>query len=183
VGPNLVGVLSLYSAEQDFFSEEHERLVEAVARQVAPAAARAIDYVGADLSKQRRAVDSPESSVEVIDLLPEKTCLALIERRPTSAALEGEGLQSVIEALAITLDSKDLVFKRGSTQVAVLSQAKDVAAFQRAISAALHAHEETRFALASVPDGGRSVEQLLATADLLLRHEAKDTSSPRPSIH
>ncbi len=182
-GTNLIGVLSLYSGEQDFFTDEHERLIEAVARQVAPAIARALENADQDVSAHKRATDASDASVEVGDLLPDKTLLALIERRGKTEAAETEGMQSVIDALAANLDPKDLVFRRGSTQVAILSRGKDIAAFQRAISAALHASERTRFALASVPDGGRSVEQLLATADLMLRHESNDSNVTRHSIH
>jgi putative nucleotidyltransferase with HDIG domain len=39
-GDDLVGVLSLYSSEQVGFSDEHKRVVEAVARQIAPALAQ-----------------------------------------------------------------------------------------------------------------------------------------------
>jgi GAF domain-containing protein len=183
VGANLVGVLSLYSGEQDFFSEEHERLIEAVARQVAPAFARAVENADLSLSSHQRASDTSEASVEVIDLLPDKTVLALIERRGTTEAAETEGMQSIFDALATNLDPKDLVFRRGSTQIAILSRGRDIAAFKRALSAALHASERTRFVLASVPEGGRSVEQLLATADLLLRHDSTDSNSTRHSIH
>ncbi len=183
VGPNLVGVLTLYSEQEDFFSEDHERLLEAVARQVAPAIARTVENADQDLSNQRRRVDFSEASLEVGDFLPEKTCLALIERRSTSASIETEEMQSVIDALATNLDAKDLVFQRGNTQVAVLSRAEDIAAFQRAITAALHGSDRTHFVLASVPDGGRSVDQLLATADSLLRRDSKDPISTRHSIH
>ena len=183
VGANLIGVLSLYSSEQDFFSEEHERLIEAVSRQVAPAIARALENGEHDGSGQKRIGDATANSAEVVDLLPDKTLLALVERRATSGTVGVEEMQSVIDALATNLDAKDLVFRRGTTQVAILSQARDIAAFQRAIATALHTSERTRFALASVPDGGRSVEQLLATADLLLRREAQDSSSARQSIH
>src|SRR5215203_113942 len=37
VGNTLVGVLTLYSTSRDAFSEEHQRIAEIVARQVAPA--------------------------------------------------------------------------------------------------------------------------------------------------
>lgn len=183
VGSNLIGVLSLYSSEQDFFSEEHERLIEAVARQVGPAIARAVETADQEVPHQKRPIESVDTSIEVIDLLPDKTCLALIERRATSQGHELEDMQAVIDALATNLDPKDLVFKRGSTQVAILSEGKDLASFRRAISAAMHASDRARFALTSVPDGGRSVEQLLATADLLLRHDSKDSNSTRHSIH
>jgi len=183
VGANLVGVLSLYSEQPDFFTEEHERLIEAVSRQVAPAIARALENDDTDLSHQRRSVDLPDPSMEVLDLLPDKTCLALIERRTTNQSLTNEEMQSVIDAVATHLDPKDLVFRRGSTQVAILSEGKDVAAFRRAISGALHANERVRFALTSVPDGGQSVEQLLATADRMLRHDPHDTNSVRHSVH
>jgi putative nucleotidyltransferase with HDIG domain len=39
VGKTLVGVLSLYSSNKDAYSEDHERIIEIVARQVAPAIA------------------------------------------------------------------------------------------------------------------------------------------------
>lgn len=180
VGPNLVGVLTLYSEQQDFFSEEHERLLEAVARQVAPAISRALE--SGDYMTRRAAVEAPEASVEVPDL-PDNTCLALIEQRTSDSKGDEPEMESVVEALAKHLDSRDLVFRRGNNQVAVLSEGKDLSAFRRAIAAALRVSESTEFALTTVPDGGRSVEQLLATADRMLRREPKDPNTGRHSIH
>lgn len=181
VGANLIGVISLYSVQQDSFSEEHERLFEAVARQVGPAVARSLESRDQQPSHRRASMESSDSSNELV--LPDETCLALIEHRSAEHLVNPEEFESIVEALGTHLGPRDFVFRRGSGQVGVLSEDRDVGAFRRRISAALRVNDQTQFALTTVPAGGRSIEQLLATADRLLRREPKDPPAPRHSVH
>jgi GAF domain-containing protein len=48
-GDKLVGVLSLYAKGSDAFTEDHQRLVEIVARQVSPVLQRSMDYATSSL--------------------------------------------------------------------------------------------------------------------------------------
>ena len=181
LGSKLVGVLTLYSAEQDFFTEDHERLIEATARQVGPALSRALEDED-ETTGYKRSTISHEGSVEVIDRLPDNTFLVLIERSVPSQALERAEMQSIVDALA-HLQAKDLVFRRGTNQLAIMCESTDISAVRLAVSEALAADHNTKFAVTSVPDGGRSVDQLLATADGLLAKESDGGSAGRHSVH
>jgi putative nucleotidyltransferase with HDIG domain len=182
LGSDLVGVLTLYSTQQDFFTEEHERLIEATARQVGPALSRALEHED-ETTGYRRSTVSHEGSVEVIDRLPDNTCLVLIERSAPSQALEPSEMQTIVDALAAHLQAKDLVFRRGTNQLAIMCEGRDISAIRLAVSEALSADYNTKFAVTSVPDGGRSVDQLLATADGLLAKESDRGSAGRHSVH
>jgi GGDEF domain-containing protein len=101
----------------------------------------------------------------------------------TGHILEVEQLQIVADALSAHLQPTDMVFRRGTNQLAVLCEGTDLSTVRRAVSEALASHRQTKFALTSVPEGGRSVEQLLATADELLAEGNDHRSSERHSVH
>ena len=182
-GPSLVGVLTLYSAHQDFFSEEHERLIEAVARQVGPAVSRVLQQSGDSAAQLKRSFAPHEGSDDVVDLLPEDTCLALIESGARGQEFDAGEMQTIVDAVSKHLQPKDLVFRRGINQLAILSEGTDVPALQRAVSTALGSDRKAKFALTRVPEGGRSVDQLLATADRLLAEESRRRGDEGHSVH
>ena len=181
-GAALVGVLTLYSTESQFFSEEHERLLEVFARQIGPAVNRVSGQADDLISIGKRSAASGESAT-ASDSLPDNTCLALIERSGTNRPVEPAELQVIVDALSATLNPKGMVFRRGANQLAILCEGTDIPAVRRAVSSALAGDRQAKFALTSVPDGGRSVEQLLATADGLLAQEGDGRSAERHSVH
>lgn len=182
VDSKLVGVLTLYSAHYDFFSEEHERLIEAVARQVGPAVSRAMEQVEDAATPPRRSSAAAEGSAEVFDLLPENTCLALIESNAPGQDPDDRRMQVMADALTHHLQPRNLIFRRGVDQLAILCDKTEVLGLRRIVSDALGGRI-AKFALTSVPEGGRSVEQLLATADRLLEEETDRAGDKGPLIH
>jgi len=176
-GKELVGVISLYSAQYNSFSEEHERLLETVARQTSPSIRRALEQK--DDAAPKRGVNAPDKSVEVIDVLPDDTCLALIALN--EQFIEAPKLQGIVDQLADHLQPYDLVFRRGTHQLAILCKGVDIPEIRRAVRAILDIDHRVKFAFTSVPSDGRSIDQLLAAADALLAH--KDPGTSKHSVH
>ncbi len=177
MGKDLVGVLSLYSAQVNSFSEEHERLLEAVARQTAPSVRRTLDHK--DESVTKRGISQTERDIEVIDVLPDNTCLVLIALN--EHAIEPGQLQGIVDRLTEHLQPYDLVFRRGTHQLAILCKGVDIPEIRRAVGSVLAVDHKVQFALTSVPDDGSSIDQLLAAADALLGH--KEPGTGKHSVH
>jgi putative nucleotidyltransferase with HDIG domain len=178
ISKNLVGVLTIYSTDQNFFSEEHERLLEAVARQVAPAVNRAMGQATAEISERRGT--SSEYQHDPLDRLPDRTCLALIETGEKLPAFAAGQLQAIAEALSGNVRPNDVVFRRGPRQVAILGSGLEEATVTRAISE-VSSIQDVKVALATTPKDGRSLEQLLASADQFLLDQGRGPSGR--SIH
>lgn len=181
VDANLVGVLTIYSTDTNFFSEDHERLIEAAARQVAPAVRRAIQ-LNNDGTLERRYGPLTENQSALPDRLPDRTCVALIETNEQDPAVTPQQLEAIAVALDQAKKPSDVVFRRGLRQIAILSTGVDEATVTRAIARALGPSPKIRFAVAMAPKDGHSLEQLLACADDLLRTYGNSTH-PRSSIH
>ncbi len=177
IGKELVGVISLYSAQNNSFSEEHERILEAVGRQTAPSIRRALDHK--DDSAPKRGVSLTDAGIEVIDVLPDNTCLALIVLNEQFT--EAAKLQGLVHQLADHLQAYDLKFRRGTHQLAILCEGVDIPEIRRVVRGILDIDEKVKFAFTSVPGDGRSVDQLLAAADALLAH--KDPGPSKQSVH
>lgn len=176
---DMVGVLTLYSTEHEFFSEEHERLLEAVSRQVAAAVSRAMEQRDDDgAAVHRRQAPGYDRGMESVDSLPDDTCLALIGNR-SGLALDAGQAQSIVDALR----PRDLVFRRGSNQLAILSEGNDIPSLRRIVLAALGADQAPKFVITSVPAGGRSFDQLLATADRLMEDDVRQQEPGPRSVH
>jgi putative nucleotidyltransferase with HDIG domain len=176
----LAGVLTIYSAHADFFSEEHERLFEAVARQVASAVTRAMaSHV------EPMAPGAPTNSQnEVTDRLPDRTCVVLIETAEhMQHSLVANELQSIAAALNDGASTNDVVFRRGARQLAILCNRLDEAAISRIIGRATAGTPGVRFAVATTPRDGQSIDQLLASADQHLRQHADRLDPGSRSIH
>jgi putative methionine-R-sulfoxide reductase with GAF domain len=133
-GSKLVGVLTLYSANYESFSKENERLIEAVARQLAPAIGRALEQEDDGSTSARRPINSQEGQVEVLDLLPNNTCLALIELSGSKRSYESGRMQAFVSSIAEYLQPEDLVFRNGVNRLAILCKAGNIPALQVAVS-------------------------------------------------
>jgi putative methionine-R-sulfoxide reductase with GAF domain len=181
VSKDLTGVLTIYSKDQNFFSEEHERLLEAVARQVAPAVSRAVGQSsGAAIEKRTGHLENQHDG---LDRLPDRTSLALIETREKVPAFATGQLQAIAEALSGTVTQKDVVFRRGPRQLAVLCSGLDDTAITRTIAEVVSSMQDVMVVLATTPKDGRSLEQLLASADQLLLEQPGSGPNERRSIH
>ncbi len=178
---NLVGVLTIYSTQPNSFSEEHERLVEAVARQIAPAVSRAMEQSDA-ATLERRAASSSDVG-DVLDQLPDRTSLALIETSDNAPSLATAPLQQIVAALNKDARPNDVVFRRGVRQVALLCSGLEEVAVTRMVARAISSTPDAKIAIATTPKDGQSLDQLLATADHLLRQQSDRTEPERRSIH
>lgn len=165
---DLVGVLSLYSATADFFTDEHERLLEAVAMQVAPALQRSTESPEVGPTPTERLKNGPGETGEGAERLPEGTCLALIDLSTRAGELILR-LEEVAGILSEHLRSKDLIFRRGRNQIVVLGDRLDESSTRRLISQTLSSSPGLKFAIVRTPIDGHTVEQLLNTADRRLR--------------
>jgi len=175
----LAGVLTIYSAHADFFSEEHERILEAVARQVAPAVKRGIESTNPSLEVRVTNTEGLHSSSG--DSLPAGTCLILFE---TDSSEHGvDRLAAVANTLGGNIRPTDLVFRRGSRQLAVLSNQMEHLNAKRLISQAVESISGVKATLAVSPGDGTSVDQLLGSADRSLRDRSAAGDPGRHSIH
>lgn len=198
VGHSLIGVLSLYSTARDAFTEEHQRIAEIVARQVAPVIQQAAE-------SQRSRVATFQDKVTGLPHLDQFRDLAAAQiadastHRPVSVLLiaatcpedswnrrvdDGrEDVQSrVVSAARRSLRAADILFRyRSDELVALLLQTNDITARTIAarIGEAIRAEQQTTehkpflfsVGVASAPRDGGSVEELLEFA-LYQRHRS-----------
>jgi GGDEF domain-containing protein len=104
----------------------------------------------------------------------------LIETREELPAFAAGQLQAIAEALSGNVRPNDVVFRRGPRQVAILGSGLEEATVTRAISE-VSSIQDVKVALATTPKDGRSLEQLLASADQLLLDQGRGPSGR--SIH
>ena len=179
---NLVGVLTIYSIHPNFFSEEHERVIEAVAREVAPAVARAMPKQPGAAAKSSPG-PTQISNREPFGRLPEGTCLALIELEGDAQGSGEDRAHQLLMLLTSQLQQKDFVFRRGSHQVLILSEGSEKRSLTSSISAALAGRFTARIAVARTPEDGRDLGQLVDAADGLLGRSDPPNSTSRSQIH
>ena len=173
----LAGVLTIYSAQANFFSEEHERIIEAVARQVAPAVNRAESTNTPD----GRIAHTEGLHSSSGDSLPAGTCLILFETDSSEHGMDR--LAAVANNLGRSIRPTDLVFRRGNRQLAVLSNQMERLSAARLMSQAVESISGVKATVAISPGDGTSVDQLLGSADRNLRDRSGSGDSGRHSIH
>ena len=159
----LVGVLTLYASSADFFTEEHQRLVEAAASQVAPAVERVLQ-LKRDSALPIAATNNSDVGVDAQGRLPENTCLALIDLHPQAT----ESIGRIAAKVRDHVHSADVIFRRGRTQLAVLFENREKSAVRQLMAQSLGQERNLRFVVAAAPQDGRTLEQVLTAADRLL---------------
>jgi putative nucleotidyltransferase with HDIG domain len=210
VEDNLAGVLTLYSTASNAFTEEHQRLLEAIARQVAgilfraeerllstsPARDQLAGLPTAESLRQLLEGPAPQpTSVLVIQL----TALATIKRQGGVQAAD-EALSSVITAARRSLRPIDLVFRGERDELVVLMlQTDKVTAGLVGTSIADTVSEMRRqggnkvlpdisVATTSVPDDGSTLTEVI---DLAVGHlpnrgsqqQGREPGPARRSVH
>lgn len=177
VGSDLVGVLSIYSGADQSFSEEHQRILEAAASQLATALHRAPTVSGqagassSSVHSQRDAATKPKVS----DGLTDATCVAVIK---VGSMGDQPRLEDFADLVREHLRPHDLVFKRGEELILLLQMPKreaDEALLRivnhlRVTDSSLKVH----YTLASAPEDGASLDELLSRGD-----KSKDASGAR----
>lgn len=135
-GDKLVGVLSLYAKASEAFTEDHQRLVEIVARQVSPVLQRSVDYANSSLRAFRdpltglpnlQHLRQLASEQDQLSDLPTPTSLIYLDindlKRINVAQGRGVGdqaLRQVVQHLRTNLRAADVLFRLESDEFAVL---------------------------------------------------------------
>jgi diguanylate cyclase (GGDEF)-like protein/putative nucleotidyltransferase with HDIG domain len=204
VGDELIGVLSLYSTNPNAFSEDHRRIIEAVARQVSPTVRHALDFERhrsahfrdrltglPNLHHLEELVASQLSSMSDVSLV-----IVTLRSYSRIAQLAGlvtadRALEVVAAALRRCLRGGDLLFRSGVAEFLVLLTQTDVESAQL-VSARISglvsgvvppaglddSSWELTMGLSTAPLDGLTVEALVETAR---RRERIITDGPQPS--
>ena len=210
VGDSLIGVLSLYSSGHEAFSDDHQRIVEVIARQVSPAFQQALT-----LDRSRRPVMDPGlSSLEQLELIASSQVIT--EDAPMSLILIDVGglgelntrygrevaddaLSHVVKCIRRHVRPADALFRYQNDQLLVIqfqTDARLAAAMAERIRQAVEtesvdARAKTRLRLAvgvsTMPEDGQSIEALIVAAKRRIGsppgRQLDDLSQPPESIH
>jgi diguanylate cyclase (GGDEF)-like protein/putative nucleotidyltransferase with HDIG domain len=186
----LVGVLSLYSTSPEAFSEEHQRIVEVVARQVGPAVQQSLEFdrtkrsafrdqlTGLPNFEQFQKMASLHSSIESAPMsLIFIELNSLGESSPSQPqTLESDALSHVVACVRKHIRPADVLFRYGDYQFAVVQFQTDVAlagAMASRIRLAVESQPvgETaritlriRVGVSAMPDDGESLQSLVVMA-------------------
>lgn len=187
VSDALIGVLSVYSITRDAFSDEHQRLVEVVARQVGPAVQQAVTLEvkkGAIVGDQL----TPLPNLEQLHLFAPVTGTAVmsliyidvngLENINTSHGREirNDVLNHVASCIRRHIGPADVVFRYGTDEFVIVQFDTDkvlataVAARirqrveARPIGTSLRVRVRVTVGVAATPDDGQTLESLIAAA-------------------
>ena len=211
IGKNLAGGPTLYSTAPNAFTEEHQRLLEVVARQVAASLMRASDI---DLASAPAAPDqltglpTAESLRQLLDAqAPRPTSVLVIhvrsvgsKRRVTGPAVDDDVVSAVATAARRSLRPVDLLFRGAGGQLVALMLKTDratavsvSAAIQEAVStesaqAQAKLPPEITIIVTSVPEDGSTLAEVIDLAILQLprdvsRQNSTSSMPPPRSIH
>jgi len=198
-GKSLVGVLSLYSSNKDAYSEDHERILEVIARQVSAAILEA-----QNAERQRTRSFKDESTglpnyrhlIELVaaqladDNRKHPFCLITVRFDPASGS-RSDVTEHVVNAIRESLRQADLLFRSGENELVALLlnteraasapiAAKAVAALESLRSSGVI--DAARVGVASAPSDAGEAERLLIVA----RERASKGSAgltPPESVH
>lgn len=206
----LIGVLTLYSTSAQGFTDEHERVLEVIARQVSPIVDGALESDRAKASSLRDPITGLPNVAHMRQLtdtltvqaqLPQPTALLLIDidnlreiNRTHGRKTGDEILEVAGQSTQRNLRMGDLLFRYGSDElVALLLQTDRPTADQisnnirQTISntASKPCAFSVTIAVSSAPNDGQSVDQLLAAArrDLANRLGRRADGNRPESIH
>ena len=213
VGDSLVGVLSLYASAREAFSDDHQRIVEAVARQVATVVQQALTF---DRSKQASLKDQLTGlpNLEQLEVLSRNQ--SLVTKSPMALiyiAVGGlreiiahfgheagnEVLNHVVACTRRQIRSADVLFRYEADQFLVLQFHTDksiatavadrIGQAVETDSATGRAKGQVRIAVgvAAMPDDGQSVDALIKSAKKMsvrpTAHAVEELNQPPESIH
>ena len=190
VNEALVGVLSLYSTNREAFSEEHQRIVEVVARQVGPVVQQSLQF---DRTKQSAFRDQltglpnleqfHEFARSRANLDPAPMSLIFIDvnsLRDINATygptLEHDALNDVVACTRKHIRPADVLFRYGSDEFVVVQFQTDkvlAAAMGARIRQAIESQAvgelgrvkvRVRVGVSAIPEDGESLELLVVAA-------------------
>jgi diguanylate cyclase (GGDEF)-like protein/putative nucleotidyltransferase with HDIG domain len=206
VGDALVGVLSVYSVARNAFSEEHQRIIEVVARQVGP-----VVQQGLVLDLNKRGVTADQLSdlpnlgqLHLFAPASDTTSMSIIYidvngldkmNAAYGRAVGDEALNHVVSCVRRHIRSGDVVFRYGSDEFVVVQFDADKV-LAAAIAARIRQHVESQpigtsvlvrvrvtVGVATTPDDGESVDSLIVAARQRIKR-ARDESGRSPgAVH
>jgi putative nucleotidyltransferase with HDIG domain len=200
-GNTLVGVLSLYSSNKDAYSEEHERIIEVVARQVSTAI---LEAQGAERLRTRSFKDQSTGLPNLRHLIEfiesqfadddrrHPFCLVTIKFDPATPIGMERAAESVVSATRRGLRPADLLFRSGNDEfVAMLlnTERSAAAAITVRMASALDVLKadgiisSVAFGLACAPSDAGEAERLLVVARERLTHDDNSGLRPPGSVH
>jgi putative nucleotidyltransferase with HDIG domain len=128
-GKELVGVLSLYSSNKDAYSEDHQRIIEVVARQVSPAIleaqkaerlrTRSLKDETTGLPNLRHLLEFVEAQL-ADDERRHPFCLVTIQFELSSTSTPDRATESVVAGTRRALRPADLLFRSGRDEFVAL---------------------------------------------------------------
>ncbi len=187
----LVGVLSLYAKGTDSFSEDHQRLVEIVARQVSPVIQRSVQYASSSLREFRdpltglpniQQLQRLASTQEQLLDLPQPTSLIYVDinqlKRVNATLGRNVGdyaLHQVVQHLRTNLRAADVLFRLESDEFAILLfqtgretanaiASRMKASVQQISLAGLRGHVNVTVGIATAPEDGVHIDSLVECA-------------------
>lgn len=178
---DLVAVLTIYSATAKAFSEEHERIIEAVSTQVAPSLGRVTK--GASVSKLAGTRLGQLGHVEPLHNRvgsQATTCVASLKLQKVATPLP---LELVADLVREQLGPSDLVSRRGDELLLLIHASNREEAELLVNKAAAHVRssltgaEPVTAVLACVPEDAANLDEVLSEKGL---HNVRD---PNGSIH
>jgi diguanylate cyclase (GGDEF)-like protein/putative nucleotidyltransferase with HDIG domain len=200
----LVGVLSLYADTPQAFTDEHRRLIEVVARQISHSFKRAIEVDSSDRQDTGLPVlpAMPEfanfSATDIRVAAEHSLILIEVVSRVSTAARHGrstseEVLSYVATLVRATLRNGDSLFRHGDSGFIALLEHTNIAMATtmvhriqqnvnengRIVGESLLMDFSLRFACVATPADGRSLSDLLATAQSRLKAQKQLT----PQVH
>ena len=201
-GQRLLGVLTLYSTQQNGFHENHRRIIEAVARQVADSVAYVLKLNRAEAAGALGGLPNRQQLHRFLQSeLGGSSALSLIfvSLGPYKTHQSGahESSARVVDAIRGVLRDGDVLFRYGPREFVVLlgqangfTAARIVAAMTESVSAvggdaggeAVGSVSTVVFGTATAPSDGTTAEDLLRTARSRIVQQAA-TPSDTGSIH
>jgi putative nucleotidyltransferase with HDIG domain len=177
IGQNLVGVISLYASAPKAFTEDHERILEAVATRVAPAVQSPDPASGIQSERQVSVGPSPTNSTD-------SACVAILR----FDAEMSRSLEDIADVIRTKLGASDQVFRRNGDLILLFQAAGRDAATQLVAGVALHLQTtgittSVKYALACAPEDGATIQDLLSRGDAIHAASGKRPPSTNSSIH
>jgi diguanylate cyclase (GGDEF)-like protein len=210
-GDRLVGVISLYSSNAEAFTEDHQRLLEIVARQVSPVLQRSIEYTSSSMRAFRDALTGLPNLEHLrhiaddhnqLSELPRPSSLIYVDVNEIGAinlihgrTVGDQTLREVVQHLQANLRAADVLFRLERDDFAVLLLQTDketaslIAARMRASIHQINSVATTKtplnvtMSVVAVPEDGTTIDVLVDAARRNPPGRRRGSLSSSESIH